>query len=65
MLEKHLSVADLCEQLGIGRTTLWRMVRDGRIQPPRRLSAARVAWPQSEIEAYLAGCSRNRSGGAP
>jgi predicted DNA-binding transcriptional regulator AlpA len=64
MLEKHLSVADLCEQLGIGRTTLWRMVRDGRIQPPRRLSPARVAWPQSEIETYLANCQRSRAGGA-
>lgn len=64
MIERHYSVADLCEQLGIGRTTLWRMVRDGRIQPPRRLSAARVAWPQSEIETYLANCQRNRTGGA-
>lgn len=64
MIERQLSVAEVRAALGLSRTTLWRMVRDGRIQPPRRLSAARVAWPQSEIEEFLANCQRSQRGGA-
>lgn len=64
MFEQHHSIADLCRELGIGRTTLWRMVRDGRLQPPRRISPGRVAFPASEIENYLTACKRGRIGGA-
>ena len=64
MIERHFSVAEICAQLGISRTTCWRLVRDGRLQAPTRLSANRVAWSQSAIEAYLASCARLRKDGA-
>ena len=64
MLEKHYSVGDFCRQLGISRTTCWRLVRDGRLAPPTRLSPNRVAWPQSAVEAYLSNCQRSRKDGA-
>jgi predicted DNA-binding transcriptional regulator AlpA len=65
MLEKHYSVAEFCEAIGISRTTHWRMVRAGLLPPPVRLSPGRVGRPESEIAAYLANCPRSRSGRAP
>ena len=64
MIEKHLSVADICRLLGISRTTAWRLVRSGAIQAPIRISPGRVAWPASAVEAYLSDCERSRAGGA-
>ena len=64
MIERYISVAEICALLGISRTTCWRLVRDGRIQAPTRLSPNRVAWPASAVEAYLSGCQRSRAGGA-
>ena len=64
MIEKHLSVADVCRLFGISRTTAWRLVRDGRLAPPTRLSPGRVAWPASAVESYLASCGRSRAGAA-
>jgi len=61
MVERHLSVAEVRTALGISRTTLWRLTREGRLPRPVRITQKRVAWPESEIAAYLA--SRKRSGG--
>ena len=59
MIERQLSVAEVRAALGISRTTLWRLCRTGRLPMPRLIAARRVAWPQTEIEKYLAGCARS------
>ena len=64
MIERFVSVAEICALLGISRTTCWRLVRDGRLAPPTRLSPGRVAWPESAVAAYLATCQRSRAGGS-
>ena len=64
MIERFVSVAEICALLGISRTTCWRLVRDGRLAPPTRLSPNRVAWGASAVESYLASCGRSRAGGA-
>lgn len=40
---------------GLSRTTLWRLTTDDRsgFPKPIRISAGRVAWRASEIEAYI------------
>jgi prophage regulatory protein len=34
-------------------TTLWRRVRDGSFPQPIRISPGRVAWRESDIEAWI------------
>lgn len=38
----------------IGKTTLWRWIREGRFPKPVRLGSNCVAWRSDEVEAWLA-----------
>jgi prophage regulatory protein len=40
--------------LRIGKTTLWRWVREGRLPKPARLGPRVVAWPLATIRDYQA-----------
>lgn len=47
-----LSVEQVCRLLGVGRTTLWAMVRDGEIGAVKR--GARLLFPLPIVEDYVA-----------
>ena len=49
-----LRVADLVTQLGLARTTIWRLRRAGEFPQPIRLSANAVGWPAHVIDEWLA-----------
>lgn len=38
----------------LGRCQIWRLERDGKFPRRVRVSDARVAWVESEIDAYIA-----------
>jgi len=47
----HLvSLKTFARELGISRTTLWRMGQRGEIQPPTTISRGRVGYPRSVLE---------------
>jgi excisionase family DNA binding protein len=46
-----LSVEQVCTLLGIGRTTLWAMVRDGELGSIK--CGARVLFPRPVVEEYV------------
>ena len=48
-----LRVADLQTQLGLSRTTIWRLRRAGEFPQPIRLSANAVGWPVHLIDEWL------------
>ncbi len=48
-----LRVADLQAQLGLSRTTIWRLRRAGEFPQPIRLSANAVGWPAHLIDEWL------------
>ena len=50
---RTLTVKRMIMLLDCSRTTLFRMVRDGRIPAPHRLGG-RIFWPESEIREWLA-----------
>ena len=50
---KIISPTQQCENLQIGRTTLWRKVRSGEISPPIELGANSVGFYESEIVEWL------------
>ena len=49
-MENFISRKELSEKLGLSLCTLWRMVRDGELPPPTRISARRVAWNAKTLE---------------
>ena len=49
-----LRVADLQVQLGLSRTTIWRLRRAGEIPQPIRISPNAVGWPAHVIAELLA-----------
>ena len=59
--QKLLSIRQVQEILGgLSRATVYRLVRQGSLVRPKKVSARRVAWPAEEIERYLA--TRPRAG---
>jgi len=48
-----LSRATVAETLGVSSATLWRMCRDNILPDPIKISARRVGWRRSTIEAFL------------
>jgi len=51
--QRLIRSADLAEQLGVSRTTLWRMTKDGTFPAPVRLTAGIKGWLPSEVDAWL------------
>lgn len=50
-----LRVGAVAERLGLSRSQVWRMVKEGRFRKPRRLSTRAVAWLEPEVAAWIAG----------
>ena len=46
--------AHVIELTGMGRTTLWRRVRDGDFPRPVKISARAVAWPRRVVTDWIA-----------
>lgn len=61
-LESVLTETDLLRQLGISRTTLWRLRKKGEFPEPISLSANRHGYLRSEIEHWIALKAGNRRG---
>lgn len=52
--ERYLRMPELRKKLGgIGRSTVWRWVRDGRLPQPIRLGGRFSVWPEDAIDAVL------------
>jgi len=43
---------DLREVVGLGRTTIWRLEKDGRFPKRRQLSDRRVGWLRKDVEEW-------------
>lgn len=53
LMQRVLRTAALAAQLGISRTTLWRMVRDGEFPPARRITSGVKGWLPEDVEEWL------------
>jgi prophage regulatory protein len=49
----------VCDRTSLDRVTIWRKVRSDDFPKPLKLSANRIGWLESEVEAWIA--SRHRS----
>lgn len=50
-----LKRVDMLKMVGLGYSTVWRLERAGDFPARRRLSAGRVGWLQSEVQAWIDG----------
>lgn len=48
-MQKLLTIAEVCELLQIHRTTLWRMVDQGKLRPTK-IGVRAVRFQQREVE---------------
>jgi excisionase family DNA binding protein len=44
----------VAQRLGVGETTVKRLVREGRLPKPRKITAQRVGWCSTDVDAFIA-----------
>ncbi len=54
MVHNILRLPQVRDATGLGRSTIYALVADGRLTPPVKLSERAVGWPQDEIAAINA-----------
>lgn len=52
--ERLLRMNEVMLRLGLGRSSIYELVRRGQLCPPLKLGVRASAWPQSAIDAFIA-----------
>ena len=50
---RYIRFKELKQRVPLGRTTIWRMMRDRRFPQSRRIGKAAMAWLENEIEEWI------------
>jgi prophage regulatory protein len=50
---RMLRLAEVLKRVGLGRSSVWRMVKENRFPAPRRLSTKAIGWLDDEIDDWL------------
>jgi prophage regulatory protein len=58
---RYIRFKELRTLIPLGRTTIWRMMREGRFPQSRRIGKMATAWLESEVEEWIQ--ERAREGG--
>jgi len=53
-MEKLIGVKEICEKLGLSRTTIWKLRSKGIFPKPVRISERRIAWQESTVNDWQA-----------
>ena len=53
MTERLLQIDEVKARVALSKTELYRRIKEGRFPRQVRLSARRVAWVESEIDAWI------------
>lgn len=53
--DPYLRLAEVEREVGLGRSTIYRRMRDGTFPLARQLGGGSVRWPLSAIKAWKAG----------
>lgn len=48
-----LSIKQTCQRIGVSRTTLWQLTRDGGFPRPVEITDKRRGYVASEVEAWI------------
>ncbi len=52
-VDRILRIGMVCEVTGLGKSTLYRMMREGKFPPARRISSNSIGWRLSEVNAWM------------
>lgn len=52
-LKKYLSIGEVCFQTTLGKSCIYDKISQGDFPRPRQLTRGRVAWLQSDVEAWI------------
>jgi len=50
---RFLRISAVCEKTSLGRTAIWKLEKSGGFPKRRRVGPNRVAWLESEVEAWM------------
>jgi prophage regulatory protein len=50
---RYIRFKELRQRVPLGRTTIWRMMRDGQFPRSRRIGKAAMAWLEDEVEGWI------------
>jgi prophage regulatory protein len=50
---RFIRFKELRQRIPLGRTTIWKMMREGRFPQSRRISKMAAAWLESEVEDWM------------
>jgi predicted DNA-binding transcriptional regulator AlpA len=53
-MNQYLRDKQVAEMLTIGRSSVWRMTKEGKLPAPIKLSERVTVWKLSDIEAFIA-----------
>ncbi len=51
-----LRLPQLKARTGLSRTTIYKIIKDGRLAAPISLGARAVGWLESDVDAYIDAC---------
>lgn len=60
MSVRYISQREVEQKTGLSSATLHRLRRKGRFPDPIRVGERRIAWPEAEIDNWLANRERSR-----
>jgi prophage regulatory protein len=62
MSTRILPIDQVLDRTGLSRRTLYTEISEGRFPKPVQLTARRVGWPETDVEAFLTSKIAQRDG---
>jgi len=53
MSMRFIRFKELRQRIPLGRTTIWKMMREGRFPQSRKIGKMAAAWLESEVEEWI------------
>ena len=57
--QRLLKLPEVCHQVGVGKTMIYALIKQGQFPKPYRIGAGAARWSQHEIEAWISGVIRD------
>ncbi|MFV1874086.1 MAG: helix-turn-helix transcriptional regulator [Oleiphilus sp.] len=52
-IERLLPLEAVIDQIGLGSTTIYEMINEGKFPPPRKIRSRTARWLESEIQTWI------------
>ena len=50
---RYLRLREVCKRIGVGHSTIYRMIADGEFPQQLKLSERTAVWVESEVDAFM------------